>query len=458
MGTIQIDGSTPKLTIGNATAEDALILFDGNAQDFHIGLDDTADDLVIGVGSALGTTTALAIDENAGSTFSGTITVGVDDTGHDVKFFGATASSYMLWDESADDLNLIASGLGVGTAKDLGVGIHIKTADSGASANSNADELVIEGSANSGMNILSGNTSAGRIYFGDDGDDDIGQIRYNHDDNSMNFKVNALADSLKIDSSRKLSTGGESAPDVDAGGITLNQGGDDGFIMSFKSSDIAHGVTTDAETDTFGIIKKGDGAVGGIKIRGFSEGENAINIVATYTTDNTNHSTGASAPLSFDARKKSGTDDGAAGADANLLRVTNGGSPKFIIDEDGDIFYDGSASAFDTYDDAQLVRAMDMVKSPEGVIASKFDKFLKYNKKDLKKSGVLDNISEEEEAEGQVPFVCITKLQKLHNGAIWQQYEKHQQLLEAVYDLAKEAVGEEKANAILDKHEVKRLQ
>ena len=102
MGTIQIDGSTPKLTIGNATAEDALILFDGNAQDFHIGLDDTADDLVIGVGSSLGTTTALAIDENAGSTFSGTVTVGVDDTGKDVKFFGATSGKYWLWDESAD--------------------------------------------------------------------------------------------------------------------------------------------------------------------------------------------------------------------------------------------------------------------------------------------------------------------------------------------------------------------
>ena len=49
-------------------------------------------------------------------------------------------------------------------------------------------------------------------------------------------------------------------------------------------------------------------------------------------------------------------------------------------------------------------------------------------------------------------------MQRLHNGAIWQQYEKHQQLLEAVYDLAKEAVCEEKADAILAKHEVKRLQ
>ena len=90
--------------------------------------------------------------------------------------------------------------VGIGADPDLGAALHIKTADSSASANAAADELVIEGSANSGISILSGNTSAGRIYFSDSGDDDIGQIRYNHDDNSMNFKVNALADSLKIDS------------------------------------------------------------------------------------------------------------------------------------------------------------------------------------------------------------------------------------------------------------------
>ncbi len=55
-------------------------------------------------------------------------------------------------------------------------------------------------------------------------------------------------------------------------------------------------------------------------------------------------------------------------------------------------------------------------------------------------------------------MVNLCGMQRLHNGAIWQQYEKHNQLLDAVYDLAKEAVGEEKANAILEKHEVKRLQ
>jgi len=36
----------------------------------------------------------------------GTLTVGVNDTGHDVKFFGATAGAYAEWDESADELEL----------------------------------------------------------------------------------------------------------------------------------------------------------------------------------------------------------------------------------------------------------------------------------------------------------------------------------------------------------------
>jgi len=269
MGTVQIDGSTPKLTIGNATAEDATILFDGNAQDFYIALDDSADDLLIGLGSTVGTTPIIAIDENKLSTFSGAITVGVNDAGHDVKFFGDTASaymlwdtsaddlvlagaagidlagnidvdgtanldvvdidgavqidgtvtvgvdntgldvkffgatsgSYMLWDESADDLNIIAGGLGVGTAKDLGAtgAIHIRGADSGASVNSSYNNLVIENDSTTGISILSGTSSTGAIIFGDSGDNDIGQIRYLHASDSMKFTTNT-ATGMVIDS------------------------------------------------------------------------------------------------------------------------------------------------------------------------------------------------------------------------------------------------------------------
>ena len=55
---------TSDVTIGGGAAADAKIVFDGNAQDFHIGLDDSSDALVIGKGSALGTTTSMFFDVN----------------------------------------------------------------------------------------------------------------------------------------------------------------------------------------------------------------------------------------------------------------------------------------------------------------------------------------------------------------------------------------------------------
>ncbi len=63
---VNVDGDTMTgdLTIGDASAADRKILFDGNAQDFHIGLDDSTDSLTIGLGSALGTTSHMVIDAN----------------------------------------------------------------------------------------------------------------------------------------------------------------------------------------------------------------------------------------------------------------------------------------------------------------------------------------------------------------------------------------------------------
>ena len=70
-----LGGTAPSLTIGDAGEEDTKLVFDGNAQDFYVGLDDSADDLVIGKGSAVGTTPALSIDENLLVTISDDILV-----------------------------------------------------------------------------------------------------------------------------------------------------------------------------------------------------------------------------------------------------------------------------------------------------------------------------------------------------------------------------------------------
>jgi len=41
--------------------------------------------------------------------YMGTLTVGIDDTGYDVKFYGATTAKYFLWDESADGVVLVGT-------------------------------------------------------------------------------------------------------------------------------------------------------------------------------------------------------------------------------------------------------------------------------------------------------------------------------------------------------------
>ena len=56
-----------------------------------------------------GTNTEVLTIGSGVSTFSQKITVGVNDTGHDVKFFGASAGAYMEWDESADQLRIMGA-------------------------------------------------------------------------------------------------------------------------------------------------------------------------------------------------------------------------------------------------------------------------------------------------------------------------------------------------------------
>lgn len=67
------------IVIGDASAADVSLVYDGNAQDFNIGLDDSTDDLVIGLGTAPGTTDAIRIDENQDVTFvQGVFGLGTD--------------------------------------------------------------------------------------------------------------------------------------------------------------------------------------------------------------------------------------------------------------------------------------------------------------------------------------------------------------------------------------------
>ena len=113
-GGITMAGSTPTLTIGDAGAEDTKIVFDGNAKDFYIGLDDSADKLVIGEGSTVGTNNILTITDDS-------ITIG-DAAAVDSKvvFDGNAQDFYIALDDSADDL-LLGVGSTVGTTPAIAI-------------------------------------------------------------------------------------------------------------------------------------------------------------------------------------------------------------------------------------------------------------------------------------------------------------------------------------------------
>jgi len=93
------DSSAEKLTITGTNGQTALDIADGNLV--------VADNIDLeGDIDVNGTTNLDAVDIDGAVQVDSTLTVGVNDTGHDVKFFGATAGKYMLWDESEDHLSI----------------------------------------------------------------------------------------------------------------------------------------------------------------------------------------------------------------------------------------------------------------------------------------------------------------------------------------------------------------
>jgi trimeric autotransporter adhesin len=104
-------------------------------------------------------------------------------------------------------MRIASSGnVGIGTESPLTT-LHVKQSDSGITTpDTNADEFMIENSANAGMTIASGISNFGLLYFGDSGDSSIGGIKYNHSNNSMAFRTNA-SNNMTIDSAGNVGIG-----------------------------------------------------------------------------------------------------------------------------------------------------------------------------------------------------------------------------------------------------------
>jgi len=85
-------------------------------------------------------------------------------------------------------------------------GILIEKGTSGATANTGHNQVIADGSANSGFSILSGNTSNGAICFGDDGNNCKGYVNYAHNGDHLDFGVNG-AEKMRVSSDGDVGIG-----------------------------------------------------------------------------------------------------------------------------------------------------------------------------------------------------------------------------------------------------------
>jgi len=98
--------------------------------------------------------------------YRNTLTVGEDDTGYDVKFFGATSGCYWLWDESADMVSIVnTSATTTGTDRVF----NINMTQTGASATKILEAFRV----NIDANVMTGdwvNAIVARVDYGAVGD------------------------------------------------------------------------------------------------------------------------------------------------------------------------------------------------------------------------------------------------------------------------------------------------
>ena len=276
-----------------------------------------------------------------------------------------------------------------------------------------------------------------------------------------------------------LSTGNETAPDVDAGGICINHGANDTRAFTIKNSDVAHGAIVAAlgatpETDTYfqvekaidtggGVLMTGASDVGAGAAPGNSSTPQAVQIQGLSAGANATQTTAGVATVEVHgfAANSSAVQNATAGQNIFAVRTKNNGGSTvslLLLDEDGDLLIDGAfdEATYDTFDDANLIRSLSIETSPSSaIIKNKWDEFVQYGRKDLMDAGILGKISPEEEAEGHRPLLNTTQLSRLHNGAIWQQQTEINNMKSAMYELMVEMAGEERALEKLKTHDIK---
>ena len=112
-------------------------------------------------------------------------------------------------------------------------------------ASTAGDDLVIQGTSDRGLSIVSGTSSSSNIFFGDSDDTDVGRIAYQHNDNALDFSTNASGTDIRIDSSGRLLINGTTSQTWSGGAPLLQVSGTNAagtmHLGAFQYSDSSDG-------------------------------------------------------------------------------------------------------------------------------------------------------------------------------------------------------------------------
>ena len=224
---------------GNAAVYD-----NGGTPTLKSGITATEMRTAIGAG-----TSSLAIGTSGGTALEG-------DTAYSTLALGTSSSTAHRGDYGTTAYNYSQVGhlpLAGGTTSGA---VTVQTAASGATAATDSDEFVIQGSAHTGMSILGGSAHSLTISWGDSEDNNIGYINYDNSSNAFNFATNTTL-ALTLDSSQNATFAGS----IKTGeyGLQVYKNATHFLVMRATLTDKSEILYDDGDTFSIGTAAEFDG-------------------------------------------------------------------------------------------------------------------------------------------------------------------------------------------------------
>ena len=161
-------------------------------------------------------------------------------------------------------------------------------------------------------------------------------------------------------------SGGEMV--IEEPGLVIKQGASDGKVFQLRSTDVAHALTSVANTCTYGSIEKASNDSGGMTFQAITDtgigSAGTTMLIRAYQggTADTTTSTAGRGVIELDGRQHDGADTPAAVVAAgNLLAVRGDSGSRMIVKGNADMWLAGSSLSIDggTDSDARIEFASD---------------------------------------------------------------------------------------------------